>query len=230
MANQSKSAQPKVVKPRLYSYVVAIDDGAAPNPFGGVCTLAICKPTIRKGAVVGDWILGTGSKRTKLKDGFTYNLGSHVVYAMRVTGKVNFAKYEQMCRKGKLAVKVPAWRSNKYHKRVGDCMYQFDKNGNFKLAMLGIHNQSKIKRRKVGLIKKDLSVDCVLLSNEFYYFGDCAPRLPRNLEDLVHAQQNSKVNTSKAKLNKLEKWLNEYPENKILGRPQQQYKLKPYKG
>ena len=32
-----------------YSYIITRDYGFAPNPFGGVCTLATCKPKIRKG-------------------------------------------------------------------------------------------------------------------------------------------------------------------------------------
>src|SRR5712671_5339411 len=39
----------KTASMRLYSYVVARDFGFAPNPFFGVCTLATCKPDIRKG-------------------------------------------------------------------------------------------------------------------------------------------------------------------------------------
>jgi hypothetical protein len=46
----------------LYSYVVRSDSGFAPNPFGEYCTLACCKPQIRKRARVGDWIVGCGSK------------------------------------------------------------------------------------------------------------------------------------------------------------------------
>ena len=41
----------------LFSYVVRSDGGFAPNPFFGYCTLATCKPRIRKGALVGDWIV-----------------------------------------------------------------------------------------------------------------------------------------------------------------------------
>ena len=44
--------------PRLFSYTIPIDDGAAPNPFHGMCTLAICKPGIRRVAKKGDWIAG----------------------------------------------------------------------------------------------------------------------------------------------------------------------------
>src|SRR5712692_10528871 len=48
---------------KLYSYVVARDYGFAPNPFFGFCTLATCKPEIRKAAAIDDWVIGTGSKR-----------------------------------------------------------------------------------------------------------------------------------------------------------------------
>ena len=44
----------KFVMPRLFTYVLAHDNGAAPNPFGGVCTLVICKPQIRRSAKEGD--------------------------------------------------------------------------------------------------------------------------------------------------------------------------------
>ena len=59
---------------KIYSYVLRYDDGAAPNPFWDLCTLTICKPGIRKGALVGDWVLGTGSKRAKCNDGQIHDL------------------------------------------------------------------------------------------------------------------------------------------------------------
>ncbi len=41
-------------KATLYTYCIPYDDGAAPNPFWGQCTLVICKPRIRKVARPGD--------------------------------------------------------------------------------------------------------------------------------------------------------------------------------
>ena len=70
---------------KLHSYVVAIDDGFAPNPFYGFCTLATCKPKIRHHAQVGDWILGTGSKKRGQQ--------GTLVYAMRVTEKMTCESY-----------------------------------------------------------------------------------------------------------------------------------------
>jgi len=50
---------------KIYSYIIRVDDGAAPNPYGDICTLTICKPKIRKAADEGDWIIGTGSKNIR---------------------------------------------------------------------------------------------------------------------------------------------------------------------
>ena len=70
---------------RLYSYVVRSDNGAAPNPFFGCCTLAICKPRIRREAAVGDWIAGIASKK----------LGAgRLTYAMRVSEVVPMLDYD----------------------------------------------------------------------------------------------------------------------------------------
>jgi len=62
---------------KVYSYVVARDYGFAPNPFFGYCTLATCKPVIRRVARAGDWIVGTGSAEHGRQD--------YIVFAMRVT-------------------------------------------------------------------------------------------------------------------------------------------------
>ena len=69
----------------LYSYTVAIDSGFAPNPFYGFCTLACCKPGIRRTAQEGDYVVGIGPKGP----------GNHLVYAMRVTETVEFDDYWQ---------------------------------------------------------------------------------------------------------------------------------------
>ena len=50
---------------KYFAYILAFDSGFAPNPFYGYCTLADCKPKIRKQAQVGDWIIGLGSKKSE---------------------------------------------------------------------------------------------------------------------------------------------------------------------
>ncbi|MFC0668681.1 hypothetical protein ACFSKY_14665 [Azotobacter chroococcum] len=71
---------------KLYSYVVARDFGFAPNPFFGFCTLATCKPKIRKHASVGDWVVGTGAKST-------YDYKGRLIYAMQVSEVLSFDEY-----------------------------------------------------------------------------------------------------------------------------------------
>src|SRR5712691_6687179 len=71
--------------PKIYSYVVARDFGFAPNPFHGVCTLATCKPRVRKAAHLGDWVVGTGSAGRK-RAGF-------LVFAMKVEEALTFDEY-----------------------------------------------------------------------------------------------------------------------------------------
>lgn len=43
---------------RIYRYILAQDHGVAPCPDDGLITLATCKPTIRRMARPGDWVLG----------------------------------------------------------------------------------------------------------------------------------------------------------------------------
>ena len=72
---------------RFFSYVLTRDYGFAPNPFNGICTLATCKPRIRKVAVAGDWIFGTSSVRSGKRP--------CLVYAMKVSEKITFNQYWQ---------------------------------------------------------------------------------------------------------------------------------------
>ena len=50
---------------RLFSYVVARDYGFAPNPFYEMCTLATCKPRIRKLLSV---VIGSSGQGAKVLD------------------------------------------------------------------------------------------------------------------------------------------------------------------
>lgn len=80
----SLSKESKRAGGRLYSYVVTHDTGFSPNPFSGYCTLACCKPAIRRSAQVGDWVVGLTPKAS----------GNRVVYFMRIDEvKDSFADY-----------------------------------------------------------------------------------------------------------------------------------------
>src|SRR3981081_4702898 len=70
---------------RLHSYVVARDYGFAPNPFYGICTLATCKPVIRRTAAIDDCVIGTGSK-SRGREG-------RLVYVMRMDEILTYDTY-----------------------------------------------------------------------------------------------------------------------------------------
>ena len=98
---------------RIYSYVVRYDRGFAPNPFYGYCTLARCKPDIRRSAEVGDWVVGSASNDRSIRR------GGHLVYAMRVTETTTFDGYAKDAR---FEAKTP-FRLGSRKQNCGDNIY-----------------------------------------------------------------------------------------------------------
>jgi len=150
---------------RLYTYIVRVDDGAAPNPFGGMCTLAICKPRIRSSARVGDWVVGVGSKNAPSGD-----LSGRVVYAMKVQEVMSLRDYDLRAQK-EWPDRIPEIDSLDLVSRLGDCIYDFS--GRKPVQRPSVHGPANVKT--------DLGGKNALLSREFYYFGSRAVRLPDNL-------------------------------------------------
>ena len=149
---------------KLYSYALRTDDGAAPNPYGGLCTLAICKPAIRRTAKEGDWIVALGP--TQAPD--SRNLSGSIVCAMKVASKLTFEEYDTYCREH-LPNKLPQWYSGApFERLVGDCIYY--PAGPVLQQRASVHGASSVVR--------DLSGKFVVLADEFYYFGDQAVELP----------------------------------------------------
>ena len=78
----------------LYCYKMTWDTESAPNPHHGVLTLAICKPTIRRCAQVGDWISGWTAKEVHGKDNRRYSFEyPKLIYLARIQKKLTFAEY-----------------------------------------------------------------------------------------------------------------------------------------
>ena len=68
----------------LFAYLMTNDDGSAPNPFHGVCTLALCMPMTRGAAQTGDYVVGLAGKR--LRAGGDWR----IIYAMQVSDSMTF--------------------------------------------------------------------------------------------------------------------------------------------
>lgn len=198
---------------RIYSYVIRIDDGAAPNPFWDVCTLTICKPVIRRKANIGDWIIGTGSKHTKLADGSKHDFSDSIVFAMKITDKKTLQEYDEYC-KNELKNKIPNWKTTDWRLRVGDCIYEYS-NDNEPSIRKGVHNE--------GNRKRDLSGDYALLSNHFYYFGVEARPLPIELKPLIKKNQGHEKIELTELVSHFENWIEKFEKNKLYADPQMRW-------
>lgn len=197
----------------LYSYVLKNDNGSAPNPFWGTCTLTICKPAIRRTANVGDWIIGTGSKHATLNDGKNHDLAGYLVYAMKVDTKLTLSDYDKFCQSN-LPEKIPDWRSPDWRKKLGDCMYDYS-NGDEPSIRKAVHTE----KNKA----KDLRGAYALLSNHFYYFGEEPRLIPAALKKLVKKNQGHLIIEEASLINQFEKWIKKFKKNNIYADPQRRY-------
>lgn len=192
----------------LYRYIVRHDAGTAPNPFSGWCTLAICKPRIRKSARPGDWVIGF---RSRTLAGIKTDYG-HVLYAMRVTERLSFEEY---------------WLDSRFisrrpsrHNATPDNIYRpvSDDEGVTRLEWVPNHIHGTEASRK------DTSGQHVLVSDRFWYFGErsCedAMRLPLHLLHLAPTTQGHVVHSNRVPgdLDEFESWLGQFPMG-LLGQP-----------
>jgi hypothetical protein len=140
---------------KVYSYIVTHDTGFAPNPFWGFCTLACCKPIIRRVANLDDIIIGLSSKTLKDKP-------HHLIYAMKINkSPMTYNEYYE-----NFIDKRPVL-DNERKKFLGDNIY-------FNKIQFGKHHNTEVAKNR------DLSTDRVLISSEFAYFG----REMKNIDEI----------------------------------------------
>lgn len=157
---------------RIYSYVVRYDSGFAPNPFYGHCTLATCKPSIRRSAAIGDWVVGSGSNDRSVRR------GGRLVYAMRVTEALTFDEY---CRDRRFESKKP-YRNGSRKQSCGDNIYFRDS------VEAAWQQRDSFHSRTDGTVNpdhvvRDTGVNRILISDDFLYFGGEGPAFPDSLTD-----------------------------------------------
>lgn len=157
---------------RCFRYKLDHDYGVAPNPFWGVLSLATCKAQLRhnKYLQIGDWIAGFGSTEMG-------NLG-RLIYAMRVERILTFDEYwnspEFLCKRPVLnGTLCQMYGDNVYHTVGGKVIQEHC-----------AHSLESGEPNK-GHYDTDVSGANVLLSREFYYFGDQAPEIPNNLNYML---------------------------------------------
>ena len=148
----------------LYIYVVDRDFGFAPNPFHGYCTLATCKPRVRRNAHVGDWIMGVGGR--------SLNATGKCIYLMKVTEVATFSEYwvdsRFLCKR--------AVRNGSKVTMVGDNIYHHEQESNDWIQEDSHHSMPDGSPNLENIIKDTSSVN-VIISRHFYYFGKSAPEV-----------------------------------------------------
>jgi hypothetical protein len=190
-------------RPTLFTYTIPVDDGAAPNPFRGLCTLAICKPGIRRAAKKGDWVAGLGSKKAPSGD-----LSKRLVYAMHVDESVPFDEYDERAA-AEWPDRVPDISSADLTRPLGDCIY-YDCSGTSPRQRSSVHGLANLKT--------DWRGKNVLISRDFYYFGSKAIKLPKELFPICHQGQGHKSHRNDSHLERFVRWL-----RNLLYRPGEMY-------
>ncbi len=164
-----------------FSYKIEHDFGLAPNPFGGYCTLAVCKPTIRnnKNLQMDDWIIGTGS--TKL------DRLHHLIFAMKVEEKLTFNDYWDDPR---FQYKKPEINGSLVQ-MYGDNFYHQNLNTKKWIQENSAHSlESGMKN--LDHLKIDVEGKYVLVSKTFYYLGDKSILLPKRFWEICSEGRNMK--------------------------------------
>lgn len=192
--------------PRLFSYIVRVDDGAAPNPFHGMCTLAICKPKIRSVAKAEDWVVGVGGKKAP-----SGNLSYHLIYAMKVEEVVSLHDYNARAQK-EWPHRIPDLKSLDLASRLGDCIY-YDFSGSTASQRAGVHGPANIET--------DLGGKNALISRDFYYFGSQAIPLPKELHDICPVTQGHRSTKNQPYVNTFVSWIRGlgYQQGQLYGWP-----------
>jgi hypothetical protein len=143
----------------LYTYAITRDFGFAPNPFHGFCTLATCKPRIRKAANVNDWIMGVGGSSLGSRKG-------QCIFLMKVSEKLGFQNYWDDLR---FSLKKPL-RNGSLVQMVGDNLYHRDVDKNW-VQEDSHHSNPDGSPNFINLTRDTGCTDQVLISNCFFYFG-----------------------------------------------------------
>ena len=179
---------------KIYSYVVRYDSGFAPNPFEKFCSLATCKPRIRKNIQVGDWVIGTGSIE---------NVGNEkLIYAMQVEEKMTFDKYWEDKR---FQSKKAVWNSPNPIKTLGDNIYWKDEHGKFHQEHSKHSNKDGTENKES--LRHDLSGKFVLVSKDFYYFGKSVIYIPEEYHYIFKRGPGHKCNFTDSHIDKFIDWL-----------------------
>jgi hypothetical protein len=190
----------------VFSYVIEHDLGFAPNPFHRFCTLACCKPRIRKKAQVGDYVLGMGAVKPKLRGCLSY--------WMLIDEILTFDDYWQDPR---FRLKKPVMSGTAYL-RYGDNIYHRDCDTTFQQED-SFHSREDGSLSLGDLRRDTATTDKVLISRTFAYWGRSGIKLPDTLDCFVIRGPGHKSRFTDEQVALLLSWLDGRPERGYLDEP-----------
>jgi hypothetical protein len=129
-------------EPDIYIYKIVADNGGAPCVAGGLLSLALCKPKIRKTAGKGSLVFGFGGKE----------YDERLIYIALVTDKLEGQSY---------------YRRREYARRP-DCIYRVEQGRAVRKASARYHVEADQRKKDVGFHFENAFV---LLSDDFRYLG-----------------------------------------------------------
>jgi hypothetical protein len=197
--------------PKTWTYRLDHDLGFAPNPFFKWCTLACCKPRIRKKAKEGEYIVGMAGKDAR-------GLGRYypqLIYWMRVDEALTFDDYWRDLR---FTRKRPRWPAAKLH-MVGDRTYRHENNEGHWTFETSMHFVPGALQHRGGHMATDTAVNRVLIGQTFTYWGASGPALPAELLPLFSNPRGEQCHHDPALLAKLHDFIAVDQPKGVAGRP-----------
>lgn len=192
----------------VYSYVIEHDYGFAPNPFHGVCTLAGCKPDIRKAAKLGDVIIGTAASST--------GLPRHMVYWMRVDEITDFATYSADPR---FQTKRPDMMAPGKLHRFGDNIYYPGGPDGALVQSFSFHSRADGSCNEHNYHRDTAKTHRVLIGREFAYYGVLAREIPHDMLDLIKKGPGHKCRFALERAAVFAAWATQQPDRGFIGKP-----------
>lgn len=189
---------------KLYSYVIPRDYGFAPNPYFNFCTLATCKPVIRRCAKVGDWVAAFGAAGTMVHE--------KLVVLMRVEEILTFDQYWN---DNRFISKRPVFDKGVMH-MYGDNIYHHV--GDNWTQELSHHSMADGSINYINL-NRDTKTNRVLIATEFYYFGNNAITIPNEYNVLIAHGIGHRVNENIDIINNFINYMRNNYEMKVQGKP-----------
>lgn len=187
---------------KLLKYVMTSDAGLAPNPYFGICSLALCTPNHMNARISpGDWIVGHSCLAT----------GNKLIHAMRVTKVLTMPEY---------FVNYPEKRPNTDGdaiERCGDNLYD-NSSGKWRRLPSAYHNE-------VRAFVQDQGRPVFLSEGEdgFWYFGGIDDHATRGFPDLfpelIKDRQGISYVYDEQVIDRFVRWLKGYGRSGLIGSP-----------